>query len=578
MQSTLYGLAMNGAEASAAARANLSPRARQLETLEKYANGTQYDGLADWFDDEPPLWERAPCIVYNLVGVAIRSNGHLVLGEGRFPVITSNPGENDSEAGGLDEEVSKSVDRGISELHKRTRFRSICRQALKHAQQAKSCAVVVGVRGGKPAVEVIRSWWCEPTFDIQRNVIKLEVRYPYCEWEKLPDGKWKLHAKLFRRIIDAVSDTTFISLEAEKAGREPPPDAWKPDPTKTVKHGLGFCPVLWYGFMRECAAETDYDGTAIHQEVLDECRGLDFALSQRHRSALFCGDPQIIETGVEAGYNPSGQWGKTGSIPSTYAGGEPSKSNPVTGRFQQTGQQAARKKSPGVVWQYESPTTKVGYLMLPADALGVLESHISDLRNKLAEMLCVVILDPQNVKNTADMSGKAIEQLRARQFDRCDEIREDVEENLLLPLTKLLIRVALKANVKIKAVQAVAKELAAFAEDGAELMLFTRWPTGYVKPDPADEQAIVTMATTAVKGGVATRRMALEKVAPIFGIDSVDQAEEALEKERQANMAEQQEAMSALHGDENDDGDGGPTGKKPAGSGDRDGGSGSREA
>lgn len=547
MQSTLYGEAENSGEAIAAARANLSPRARELEVLERYATGRQYEGLADWFSDNVPLWERAPCIVYNIAGVAIRSNTQLVLGEGRFPVITSNPGENDSEADGLDPEASKKVDRAIAELMKRARFRSAVRQALVHAQQAKSCAVLAGVRSGRPFLEIVRARWCEPQFDIHRNVISLEIRYPYIDWQKQPDGKWKLKAKLYRRIIDAKSDTTFFPLDADKNGRDPVESDWRPDPSLTVQHKLGFCPVHWYAHMRECSTVADYDGEAIHQDVLDEIRGLDFTLSQRHRAALFCGDPQITECGVEPGSNPSGQYGRAGAVPSTYAGGAPSKSNPVTGAYQNSGPESARVKSPGIVWQYEGADTKVAYLVLPPEALGVLDAHASDLRNKLAEMLCVVILDPQNVKNTADMSGKAIEQLRARQFDRCDEIREDVEENLLLPVTKLLLRVALATKSTIKAVVAVRDLLDKFVNDeSADLMLFTRWPSGYVKPDPADEQAIVSMAVAAKQGGVATRRMALEKVAPIFGIDNVDQAAEALEQETRDNEASLHASMVAL--------------------------------
>lgn len=550
MQSRLHGLAENATEATEAARANLSPRARELETLERYATGRQYEGLPDWFDDSLPLWERAPCIVYNIAGVAIRSNCHLVLGEGRFPVITSNPGENDSEADGLDEATSKKVDRALSELSKRTRFRSICRQALMHAQQAKSVAIITGVRAGKPFMETVRSRWCEPKFDIHRNVVSLEIRYPYIDWQKQPDGKWKLKAKLYRRVIDAKSDTTYLPLDADKNGRDPIDSDWQPNPDLTVQHNLGFCPVHWYAHMRECSTVADYDGEAIHQEALDEIRGLDFALSQRHRAALFCGDPQIIECGVDAGHNPSGVIGRASGVPSTYAGGTETPTNPVTGTFRDPGARAARLKSPGVVWQYENPATKVAYLVLPPEALGVLDAHAADLRNKIAEMLSVVILDPQNVKNTADMSGKAIEQLRARQFDRCDEIREDVEENLLLPLTKLMLRVALATKIAIKAVAVIRDVLQRFVDDDQELMLFTRWPSGYVKPDPTDEMAIVKVAATAKDASIITKRMALEKVAPLFGVDNVDQAEAALLTESKQNDAALHGAMQALGGND----------------------------
>src|SRR5262249_18269143 len=156
---------------------------------------------------------------------------------------------------------------------------------------------------------------------------------------------------------------------------------------------------------RECSTVADYDGQSIHETVLEEIEGLDFALSQRHRSALFCGDPQIVETGVAPGYNPSGETGHT-AVPATAMGGKDSKSNPVTGSYVSPQPRPARVKSPGKVWQYENTEVKVAYLVLPPEALQALDSHAADLRNKLAETLAVVLIDPQNAKFTSDMSGR----------------------------------------------------------------------------------------------------------------------------------------------------------------------------
>ncbi len=540
MQSDLYGMASNASEAIAAAHANLSPRQRELETLERYAKGTQYEGLPDWFDESVPLWERAPCIRYLCVKSAIASHVDLVLGEGRFPVVTSNPNEDDSAADGLDPEQSKKVDRAIRELCRRVRFRSVSRVALKHGLQAKSVAVIAGARKGRPFLELVRSRWCEPTFDEHQRVAKLEIRYPYIEWEKQGDGSYKLKALLYRRVIDAAADTTYLPLEAEKNGKEPLDTAWQVDKTKTVAHKLGFCPVHWYAHMRECSTVDDYDGEAIHQESLETVRGLDFALSQRHRAALFAGDPQTIETGVQPGYNPSGQTGRMAQ-PGSAKGGEDARKY-ATSAYVATGPKTARVKSPGAVWQYEDPATKVAYLVLPGDALVALDQDAADLRNKLCEDLAYCPIDPHNVKFTGEMSGNAIAMLRARQFDRCDIYRDDVGDNWVLPVVQLLLRVALKINLKLAALDPVRDILAKFvADDAAEPLLFLRWPAGYIKPDPADEKTTVDMAVSAKAGGVATKRMALQKIAPIFGVDNVDQAQEALENEAAANQAKAQQ-------------------------------------
>ena len=329
-----------------------------------------------------------------------------------------------------------------------------------------------------------------------------------------------------------------MSIEAPKDGREPSAGAWVPDPTRTVEHKLGYCPVVWYAHMRECSTVNDYDGEAIHQHILPAIEGLDFALSQKHRAVLSCGDPQIIEAGVEPGYNPSGATG-TISVPSTPNGGSPSSGNAQTGSYAQTGGKKGRVKSPGLVWQYPDKDTKVTYLTLAPGAIEALDSHCADLRNKNAESLQVVVLDPQNLKLAAAISGKAIEQLRARQFDRCDQIRDDVGTGWLLPAIKMLLRVSLSAKIALPSVKKAAAALAKFVEDDiSSPMLFLRWPKGYVAPDPADEQLIVTTAVAAKESGAITRRMLLQKIAPIYSIDDLAQAEEALDEEKADNQAE----------------------------------------
>ncbi len=68
----------------------------------------------------------------------------------------------------------------------------------------------------------------------------------------------------------------------------------------------------------------------------------------------------------------------------------------------------------------------------------------------------------------------------------------------------------------------------------------------YSKPDPADQTAIVTL-TQAALGGTAgqpliTKRMAVEKIADIFGIEDIDAALDSLEEE---DALRKQEAADA---------------------------------
>jgi hypothetical protein len=62
--------------------------------------------------------------------------------------------------------------------------------------------------------------------------------------------------------------------------------------------------------------------------------------------------------------------------------------------------------------------------------------------------------------------------------------------------------------------------------------LSLRWGP-YTKLDGDEQQKIVTAVVSAKKEGIITTRMALEKIAPIFGIENVDAALHTLEEEQQ---------------------------------------------
>lgn len=423
-----------------AVKANTSPRAFWLATLDSYVDGTQYSGRPDWFSADVPLWDRAPCIVYPIVQSAIDSNTDLVLGDGRFPEITTQPGEGDEDfdADTLDEDDAEHIDRFILEIAKQVRLRSALREVFTAAQGCGSGVEIFGVRAGKLFLDTTKARWCTPTFGPDRKLTSLDISYPYVE-QFQQRGKWCVRPKLYRRLIDANADTTFLPADARDDGVAP---SWAPDRTQTFKHGFGFCPAHWYPFMRGCSVVNDFDGIALHAHLLDEVRALDFALSQRHRAALYAGDPQWTEIGVELGSNPSGK-GVVQGMPATAKGGLPSASNPITTQYRDPPtRKKGRKKSPGDVWQYEAPDTKVELHCLPGDALEALSKHAADLRLKIAESMAVVFMDQEHIKLGATMSGKALEALKARQLDRCDQYRGDVEDHLITPTVEMLLRVA----------------------------------------------------------------------------------------------------------------------------------------
>lgn len=435
-------------EAIKCAEANKTPRYRRLETLERWVEGTQYDGRPSWWDDNVPKWERAPCLVYPVVEIAIASFEDLLFGEGRFPTFSTKPDESlDEEEHDLGLDDSVAVDRFIAKHHERSQFRTHCRDALSDAMGCGTAVGLHGVRNGKPFADTLPAKWCTPELGAEREVLSLEIRYPYLEEYRRPDGTWAMRAKLYRRVVDGLRDITFLPADARPDGLDPD---WREDRSKSFQHGLGFCPTIWYPFQRGSAPVSQIDGRAIHAQLLDEIQAHDIARSQWHNTALLS-EPQICEFGVPPNYNPT-DTGRAPAVPASVHGGmlagigdgtAGNASNPVTGRYVMGPERGpARKKGPGWVWQYTDAAARVDAITIGADALKAQHDNCSDLRTKLQEALGVVFLDPDNIKFAATTSGKALEAIKQKQLDRCDKYRDDLRDNLLLPSVSMQLRIA----------------------------------------------------------------------------------------------------------------------------------------
>lgn len=436
-------------EAADVAARNTSPRAQRLDTFERFVECTQYAGRPSWYDDRVPLWEREPCIKLPLVAAAIDSHVDLLLGEGRFPTITARASEDDSEwdPSGLAQDDSALLDRFVVELAHETCLRPHLRDI---AAQALGCGTAVGIlghRNGKLTAEITRAKWCTPKFhgDDPDCLESLEIRYPYLDAQRLPNGKLQARCLLYRRVIDAESDVVFKPAPADKLLSEP---VWSVA-TKT-DHGYGFCPVLWYPLLKTASTITQIDGTPIHAHILEALVGLDTAVSQKHTAALFAGSPQICEFGVPEGFTPT-ETGRPFQVPASRMGGatdvrDPA-ANPLSGSYQEFGAKAAaRKKGPGYVWQYPSTESRVEMLALDGAALKALDDHANDLRIKIYDALAFVPIDPEHTKFAAALSGKALESLRARQLDRVDKLRDDIGEKYIVPAVCMLLRIAQRAR------------------------------------------------------------------------------------------------------------------------------------
>lgn len=477
-----------------------SPRYRRLEELESWVSCDQYEGRPSWWDDKVPQWERKPCIAYPVVRMAIDSNVDLMLGERAFPRFSTER----KDEGELDSKVQ--------DIHRSARFRSACREAFASAQGCGTACAVYGLRNDQPFADLIPAKWCEPEFEETDTftVSRLVIQYPYLDQRKNAHGEWEVVAMVYRRVIDADKDTVFRPAEARDDGGD---IDWQVE--STIEHPFGFCPVVWYPFMRGAAAVNVIDGKAVHDGFQDEIQAHDIARSQWHKTSLYC-DPQIVEIGVSTGHNPTGD-GRTAVMPATEHGGPVHPDNPVRGHYVDGKPQAARKKGTGHVWQYPNKDTKVEVLTVSGDALKAQQENVASLRNQLQESLSVVFLDPNNIKFAATTSGKALEAIKQKQLDRVDQYREDFRDGFLLPSLRMQMRIAKMDDSAVDSIQ-------------------VKWGS-YQAPDFEEQQKVLELLQVALgcaKGKqLITLEVAVQKLvdSDIFEIEDISEHVEALRKE-----------------------------------------------
>ena len=549
----------NTAQAERLVTSHTTPRMRRLALLRAYVAGTQYSGRPSWYDKERPVWEREPVVQWPAVAAAITSNEDLLLGEGRYPTITARPEEDEDDDSGLDEDASESVNAFLRGLEREASLRAHFRAQYSNGLAVGSIVGVFGARNGRVFADCVSAEYCTPEYDADGAVTRIVIEYPYVNVAFTAYDGWRADAFVFRRVIDAKRDVTYLPARIIDEQRVA---AFVEDPQRAFAHGLDFCPVIFNRFRLVTTIVNETDGHAIHSERT--CREIDafnLEASVRHDGAI-ASLPQKFEIGVEPGYNPTATT-PVGAIAGTPRGGRVDPvANPHTGQYFASGADmratlhGARKQGPGYTWQYASPETKVGQLTVDAGALEALAGTMSDLRARICEALAWVPMNPEDVKFAASMSGKALERTMARQLNRVAKDRDGFGFGYMIPALKMLLRIAVKlgAAIRTRGAATALPALAKLVNEPPPLTL--KWGAWFA-PTPEDDEKLINATKTAYDAKFITLRTAVEKIARTFGIENVAAYLETLEAESaeraDREIAGMAKAIGAAHGGLDDD-------------------------
>jgi len=483
-------------------------RTRLLDAYERLYKGLAYDGRPSFWDTSVPLNERAPCVHSGVPEAAGRRLSALVFGARQYPRVMapkSAPG-------------AAAIDEAIKEITKRAALPLKLRKALIQGIMCGTWCLVLGLVEGVATATLIPAKHATPRLGPNGRVLSVDVRYRYQEGERT---LW------YRRTIDATTDTVYLPVEAHKDGHEP---TWIEDPSRSAKHDLGFCPVVWHRHDADPSDTDEIDGTPLFAGMEDELEALDFAMSQRHRNGRYNGEPQVVVSGAGAD-TMSAASGRTARVP------VPAKGGPADAAFSwfntmfgaKRGGDAATQKAPGKVWFFEQGANAQ---MLESSGAGarVLTEDAESIRRAILEARAIVIASPEQVG--ANASAALMETLHAPMVDHADTLRTEYEPCVVEVVTMLLrICRAAGSGVRMPSVLAALPYLSTIPD------LTLAWGR-YFEPTLQDISQAIGAASIAVGGApLLTPKAALKWLANVASIDDIEAEAAAVEDDRAGDVA-----------------------------------------
>ena len=542
-------------------------RYQQMEVLERYFENRQHEGKPEWWDTSQnvPLQERAPCVCSHLATAIVNEVVDFTLGERKFPAISFTSHDQPRRVASVDlalsPEEAKQLTALWNEISKQLMFRSQWRKAMRRACAIRTSAVVYALRRGMLCMELLDAKYCDPTFldESRDELASVDIQWLEHTQEPKPNGDLEDCWYYRRRLIDQYRDVMYVPIKVTFESH-PNDLVWQEDPTQTVDHELGICPVQWLPNLPDGDRSHEHDGRSLYETILAEIDEIDASLSIRQTGVVAQGTAQPYETGVTPGEGPN----PTGRQPITRQFGD---TTVVVGANPNTGSGGgARKRSPLEVWTYSGPEAKVGFLEVSGEAAKMVTDHIVDLRSHLLRAVRVVLVDTSEIRGGADMSAKLLALMHAPLLALVDDERDcwgelHMKQGINLIFRMLTAAVAMGATILLpgleEALPILGRQVVMYDEplpDGQSVSCEMWMPLDvqlgwgpHFAPTPKDIESDLKVAKEARAHGedgkepLVTQRTAMGNIVRHFGNVDVDDELADLETEAAEKKAEEDE-------------------------------------
>jgi hypothetical protein len=431
-------------------------RTRRLLLLRLVLDGALYDFLPYEFHQERtaggeyiPLRQRRPSVRYALARVVVEDSVALLFSEGHFPAVDSD---------------DAAVRQAVAALARATKLNSVMVEAALRGSVG-SVAILMRVLRGRVFLDVLDTPYLTPLWDpnapdtllrvVERTKVTGAALIAQGYEVDDPGGVW-----WFERQWDTENELWFVPVKLGDAR------SGAIDPVRSVRHGLGFVPIVW---IRNLPGGDAIDGMATFRSAIDSTIEIDYQLSQAGRGLKYSSDPTLLIR------EPAG----------------------LDGTMVRGAANALVVSEKG-----DAKLLEIG-----GTASQAVIDYVRVVREMALESIHGNRADASRL--TVPASGRALELMNQGLLWLTDNLRISYGQNGILPLLRMMLRAS--------RVFAIATEGAALPEMDAEAALTLRWPDWY-PPDSADRQRDAATIIALVQADMLSRETALRVLGPDYDI------------------------------------------------------------
>lgn len=438
-------------------------RTRTLDILNRVLKGTFYDALPYSFNEERgaggeyiPLRSRKPSVRYPLCRLVVEDSVSLLFSEGHFPAVDCPDAQ---------------VRQVLGDLIKETRLNLVMTETAIRGSVG-SAAVLMQVLRGRVFFNYLETLYLTPVWNPEApdDLISVTERYKVRGAVLVANG-YRIDEPeqdyWFTRIWDTDTETWFLPVPVASD------QLADVDQLRTVRHGLGFVPIVWIRNLPGFSVTGDpNDGACTFRAAIETQIEIDYQLSQAGRGLKYSSDPTLLIK-------------------------EPA-----------TGDAEIVKGAANALIVSEKGDARL--LEIGGTASAAVIEYVGLLREFALESVHGNRANPDRL--TAAQSGRALEMLNQGLLWLADNLRVTYGEGALLSLMRMVVRASRKYSLII------AGQRTGPLDPNASLSL--RWPDWY-PPSSDDRQRDAQTLSTLAAAGHISQETAVKTLAPTYDIEDI---------------------------------------------------------